>query len=69
MAEAPRISIEDVQARIFKGEDFFFIDTRNPRAWAESDVKIPGAVRIPLDEAEDALAEIPKDKPIVTYCT
>jgi Rhodanese-related sulfurtransferase len=69
MADAPRISIEDVQARIFKGEDFVFIDTRNPRAWAESDVKIPGAIRVPLDALDDALPDIPKDKPIVTYCT
>jgi rhodanese-related sulfurtransferase len=69
MADAPRITIEDVQARIFNGEDFAFIDTRNPNAWAESDVKIPGAIRVPLDALDDALPDIPKDKPIVTYCT
>ncbi len=69
MAEAPRITIEDLQARMFAGEEPVFIDTRNPNAWANSDVMIPGAIRVPLDRAETALPPIPKDKPIVTYCT
>jgi rhodanese-related sulfurtransferase len=51
------------------GEQFVFIDTRNPQAWAESDVKLPGALRVPVAEAEQHLAEIPRGRPIVTYCT
>ena len=69
MADAPRITIEDLQARMFKGEDFTFLDTRNPQAWGDSTVKIPGAIRVPLDAVDDRLPEFPKDKPIVTYCT
>jgi rhodanese-related sulfurtransferase len=51
------------------GEDFTIIDTRNPQAWAQSNEKLPGAMRVPVDALEQNLSRIPKDKPIVTYCT
>jgi rhodanese-related sulfurtransferase len=51
------------------GEDFTLIDTRNPQAWAESPVIIPEAIRVPLDNVEENLSKIPKDKLIVAYCT
>ncbi len=69
MADAPRISIEDLKRRMDKGEEFTFIDTRNPEAWGKSDTMIPGAIRVPLDRLEENLPRIPKSKPIVTYCT
>jgi rhodanese-related sulfurtransferase len=69
MADAPRITIEDLQSKMTHGLEPVFIDTRNPQAWAESDVKIPGAFRVPLDSLDAGLPDIPKDKPIVTYCT
>jgi rhodanese-related sulfurtransferase len=52
-----------------RGEAFTFIDTRNPQAWAEADTKLPGALRIPLDELEEDLDEIPHDRTVITYCT
>jgi rhodanese-related sulfurtransferase len=52
-----------------KGEDFVVIDTRNPQAWAESAVKLPEAIRVPADTLEETLSSIPKEKPIVAYCT
>ena len=69
MPDDIRISVNDLRNRIDAGEQFVFIDTRNPQAWAGSDVKLTGALRIPVAEMEQHLAEIPKDKPIVTYCT
>jgi rhodanese-related sulfurtransferase len=51
------------------GEDFTILDVRNPTAWAESDVMVPNARRVPLDDFESHLYEIPKNKPIVAYCT
>ncbi len=68
MSEAPRISAKELKRRM-QNEAFTLIDTRNPQAWAESDVKAAGAVRIPLDEFERHLGELPKNKPIVAYCT
>jgi len=69
MSDDLRISVDELRRRMNAGEQFVFIDTRNPQAWAESDVKLPGALRIPVAEAQEHLAEIPRDKPIVTYCT
>jgi rhodanese-related sulfurtransferase len=69
MAEIPRITVDQLKSRIDAGEEFTLIDVRNPHAWAESDAKILGAIRVPIDELEEHLREIPKDRPIVTYCT
>jgi rhodanese-related sulfurtransferase len=69
MAEAPRITVNDVKKRMDAGEKFLFIDTRNPQAWSESDTMLPGAIRPPLDKLDEKLPSIPKHKPIVAYCT
>jgi len=52
-----------------RGEEFYFLDTRNPNAWGESDTKLPGAIRVPADQIERHLSDIPRDRTIVTYCT
>ena len=59
---------EDVKARLARGEPIVFIDSRNPKAWAESDVKITGAIRVEADRVRDHLSEIPRGRPIVAYC-
>ncbi|HKQ51454.1 MAG TPA: hypothetical protein VJT74_03740 [Pyrinomonadaceae bacterium] len=46
-----------------------FVDTRNPRAWVESDVQLPGAIRVPADEVEGHPDEIPQERAVITYCT
>jgi rhodanese-related sulfurtransferase len=51
------------------GEDFTVIDTRNPHAWAESDIMLPKAIRFPIDKLEENLSRIPKNRPVVAYCT
>jgi rhodanese-related sulfurtransferase len=50
------------------GEDVLLLDVRRG-SWGRSDVKAKGALRIPPDEVESRLDEIPKNKLIVTYCT
>ena len=67
--EVRRISAEDVKARLERSEPLVFVDCRNPKAWAESDVKLPGAIRVESGRVREHLAEIPRDKPIVAYCT
>ncbi len=69
MADAPRITVEELKRRMEAGEDFTVIDVRNPQAWAESEVQIPEAIRVPLDELDKNLYRIPKSKPVVTYCS
>jgi len=69
MPDDLRISVEDLRRRMESGEDFVFIDTRNPLAWAQSDATLPNAIRVPFDNFEESLDKIPRDKSIVTYCT
>jgi rhodanese-related sulfurtransferase len=69
MAGSLRITVDELRKRMEAGEDFVLVDTRNPQAWAGSDVKLPEAIRIPLDSLDENLSKIPKDKAIVAYCT
>jgi rhodanese-related sulfurtransferase len=67
--EPTRVTVDEVRERMNRGEPFAFVDTRNPKAWGETDVKLPGAIRVPADEVERHLSEIPNDRAVVTYCT
>lgn len=69
MADAPRITAQELKRRMDAGEDFTVIDVRNPNAWAETDTVIPEAIRVPLDKLEENLFRIPKSRPVVAYCT
>ena len=67
--EATRITTDEVKARLDRGEEFAFVDTRNPIAWGESDQKLPNAIRVTADQLDQHLNEIPKDRAVITYCT
>lgn len=69
MPEAPRITVDELKRRMDAGEDFTVIDVRNPQAWAQSDTMLPEAIRVPLDDFESHLSQIPRNRPVVTYCT
>ena len=67
--EATRITVDEIGERLNRGEQFAFVDTRNPQAWGESDQKLPGAIRVPADEVDQHVSEIPHDRSVITYCT
>ena len=67
--EATRITVDEVKERLDRGEQFTFVDSRNPKAWAEAESKLPNAIRVPAEELEQHLDEIPKDRAVITYCT
>ena len=69
LAKIKRITIQEVEKRMDKGEPILLIDTRNPHDWGESSVKLPGALRIHYSELERHLEELPREGLIVTYCT
>ncbi|MGH9444636.1 MAG: rhodanese-like domain-containing protein [Terriglobia bacterium] len=69
MADSIRISKEEVKQRLAAGEEIVFLDIRNPGPWERAEHKIKGAIRFPLNEIDQRIQSIPKDKPIVTYCT
>ena len=67
--EATRVTVDEVKERMDRGEEFAFVDTRNPNAWGEATTKLPGAIRVPADEVAQHLAQVPHDRTVITYCT
>jgi len=61
-----RIAVEDLRAKLDRNE-VTVIDVRDASAFAAQ--HIPGAINVPFASVETMLDQIPKDKPIVTYCT
>lgn len=57
---------ELAQALREESERLTVLDVRAPHEWEEG--RVPGAVHVFLPELEDALARIPKDKPVAVYC-
>ena len=69
MPDGLRITADELKQRMEAGEQFTIVDVRNPHAWAEARDKAAGALRVSLDDVEDAVGRMPENKPIVTYCT
>ncbi|HWH59223.1 MAG TPA: rhodanese-like domain-containing protein [Terriglobales bacterium] len=69
MPDDLRISADELRRRMEAGEEFTIIDVRNPHAWAEATDMAAGAIRVAIDDADEAIGRIPRNKPIVTYCT
>jgi rhodanese-related sulfurtransferase len=66
--DAHRITVSELGQRLEQGHEILFVDTRSPKDWATSDVKLPLAIRIPADKVADHLGELPHEGTIVTYC-
>lgn len=61
-----RIISKELKDKLDKKEDIFLLDVRN---FDEHQIaKIPGSMLIPLDQLENRLNEIPKNKEIIVYC-
>lgn len=69
VSEPTRVTANEVIERVSRGEQFALLDNRNPDAWANAETKLPGAIRVPSDEVEKHLDEIPRGRTIITYCT
>ena len=68
LEEPVRIGPGEAWRMVEEGRNPLFLDTRNARHYAQSDVKIPGSLRIWREELEERIAEVPRGRPIVTYC-
>ena len=66
--EPKRVSPEEAWALVESGRAPVFLDTRNPKHWGPSDVQIPGSLRIWRLELEERITEVPRGRPVVTYC-
>lgn len=65
----PRVTVAEVKERMDRGEPILFLDTRSVKSWSDSDVRIPGSMRVPPDDVAQHLQEIPQNRSIVTWCT
>ena len=61
--DAPRITLAEFKALLASASPPYVLDVRGV-----IDAKIRGAHHIPLSDLEARLSEIPRDRPIVTYC-
>jgi rhodanese-related sulfurtransferase len=64
-----RITAQDLKSRMDAHEPLTVLDTRAPEVWKNSDVQIPGSIRVPPDELNKHLSQIPRDRLAVAYCT
>jgi rhodanese-related sulfurtransferase len=69
MPEDLRINADELRKRMQSGEEFTILDVRNPNAWAEATDMAAGANRVSLDDLQKILPQIPREQPIVAYCT
>jgi len=63
----PRIMVQELKAKLDRGEDVVILDTRSGRDYADSKIKIKGAIRIPIVQLENRYRELPADREIVIY--
>jgi membrane protein DedA with SNARE-associated domain/rhodanese-related sulfurtransferase len=64
-----RISVADLYALREAGEQPIVVDVRSSTARALQPRWIPGAIHVPVDDVGRHVAELPKDREIVVYCT
>ena len=66
----PPVRVSPVEAwrLVEDGRAPVFLDTRNARHYARSDVQIPGSLYIRREELEARIEEVPRGRPVVTYC-
>src|SRR5262245_60846017 len=64
-----RITVKGLKRKMDTKEDIVVLDVRSKTAYLGSTVRIKGAVRIPPEELEERMKELPKNKLIVAYCT
>lgn len=62
----PRITPEDLKARLDAGDPLLVIDVRLKYPYEHSTVQLPGAVRV-VPVADLDTASLPKDKEVVAY--
>ncbi|HYY95788.1 MAG TPA: rhodanese-like domain-containing protein [Pyrinomonadaceae bacterium] len=67
-AEPKRITPGEAWALVEEGREPLFLDTRNPAHWQKSEHQIPGSLRIWRMELEERIGEVPRGRPLVTYC-
>ena len=64
-----RISVEELRQKMDAGESVVILDVRSQVEVANEPALIHGALHMTMDEVEHRLAEIPRDRDIILYCS
>jgi adenylyltransferase/sulfurtransferase len=64
----PELEPSEVAEQLATDRPPYLLDVREPWEWAVSSLAPRGARLIPLDELDERLGEVPRDRPIVVYC-
>lgn len=67
--KVPRVTIEELKAKLYANEPITILDVRNPVDYGNSNVKLPGALHITLEEIESRTGEFDSQREVVAYCT
>jgi rhodanese-related sulfurtransferase len=65
-AGAQEISSRDAKILLEKNKNVFLLDVRTPQE--NSQARLPGTVLIPINEIEQRIKEVPRNKTILVYC-
>ena len=68
MSPSP-VTVVEAKEMFDRGDPIVFVDSRNPTAWEQSGHKLPGAVRVPVDDVAQHLKDLPAGATAITYCT
>ena len=66
MPDSLEISAAEVKRKLDAGDDFSFVDVREPEEFALA--RIEGARLIPMRSVPAALAELDDDRPVIVFC-
>lgn len=64
-----QISVQELERRLGRGERIAVVDVRQPSGYDAFPGEIPGSMRIPPAELPARYEDLPRDRPIVLYCT
>lgn len=67
--DTERISVEELNDKMQRGEDIALVDLRHPLDYLPDPRTIPGALRMKPEDVEERQLEIPRDREVVLYCT
>jgi membrane protein DedA with SNARE-associated domain len=68
LLDMARITAEELKAMLDAGGAPMILDVRNRSAQNHDPRRLPGALRIAVDEIEKRLEELPRDRDIILYC-
>lgn len=64
-----RMALAEVKELLVRGVPLMFVDARSENDWKSDDRMLPRALRVPPDDVESHLGEVPRDgTEIVVYC-